>query len=98
LILRPTSQASIFFSTTPRAAASAVLPQVCIRGKLQGLRIHAFPPVLAVWKGQESNVAAAQKTLLKRCQLNGLARDGKYARAMGRPGKYPTVRAGCRYF
>jgi fructose-bisphosphate aldolase, class I len=39
-------------------------------------------PVLAVWKGQESNVSAAQKALLKRCQLNGLARDGKYARAM----------------
>lgn len=39
-------------------------------------------PVLAAWKGQESNVVAAQKALLKRCQLNGLARDGKYARAM----------------
>ena len=39
-------------------------------------------PVLAAWKGQESNAAAAQKALLKRCQLNGLARDGKYARAM----------------
>jgi fructose-bisphosphate aldolase class I len=39
-------------------------------------------PVLATWKGQEANVAAAQKALLKRCQLNGLARDGKYARAM----------------
>lgn len=39
-------------------------------------------PVLAAWKGQESNVVAAQKALLKRCQLNGLARDGKYSRAM----------------
>jgi fructose-bisphosphate aldolase class I len=39
-------------------------------------------PVLAAWKGQESNVAAAQQALLKRCQLNGLARDGKYVRAM----------------
>ncbi len=39
-------------------------------------------PVLAVWKGQEDNLADAQKTFLKRCQLNGLARDGKYARAM----------------
>jgi len=39
-------------------------------------------PVLAAWKGQENNAAAAQKALLKRCQLNGLARDGKYARAM----------------
>lgn len=39
-------------------------------------------PVLAAWKGQEGNLAAAQKTFLKRCMLNGLARDGKYARAM----------------
>ena len=39
-------------------------------------------PVLAAWKGQESNVAAAQKALLKRSQLNGLARDGKYSRSL----------------
>lgn len=39
-------------------------------------------PVLAAWKGQESNVCAAQKALLTRCQLNGLARDGKYSRSM----------------
>jgi fructose-bisphosphate aldolase class I len=39
-------------------------------------------PVLTAWRGQESNVAAAQQALRKRCQLNGLARDGKYARAM----------------
>ena len=39
-------------------------------------------PVLAAWKGQESNVDAAQKTFLKRCQLNGIAREGKYVRAM----------------
>ncbi len=39
-------------------------------------------PVLAAWQGQESKVAAAQKALLTRCQLNGLAREGKYARAM----------------
>lgn len=39
-------------------------------------------PVLETWKGQESNVAAAQKTLLKRCRLNGLAREGKYAQVM----------------
>jgi len=39
-------------------------------------------PVLAAWKGQESNVAAAQKALLQRCHLNGLARDGKYALSM----------------
>ena len=35
-------------------------------------------PVLAAWKGQESNVSAAQKALQKRSKLNGLARDGKY--------------------
>jgi fructose-bisphosphate aldolase class I len=39
-------------------------------------------PVLAAWKGQEANVAAAQQELLKRARLNGLARDGKYAGAM----------------
>jgi fructose-bisphosphate aldolase class I len=39
-------------------------------------------PVLAAWQGQEGNVAAAQQALLTRCQLNGLAREGKYARAM----------------
>jgi fructose-bisphosphate aldolase, class I len=39
-------------------------------------------PVLAAWQGQESKVAAAQKALLRRCQLNGLARKGQYARAM----------------
>lgn len=39
-------------------------------------------PVLAAWKGQESNVAAAQQALQKRCRLNGLARDGKYAKNM----------------
>lgn len=39
-------------------------------------------PVLAAWQGQEGNVVAAQKALQTRCQLNGLARDGKYARSM----------------
>ena len=39
-------------------------------------------PVLEAWKGEESNVAAAQKMLLKRCMLNGLARDGKYSQEM----------------
>jgi len=39
-------------------------------------------PVLAAWKGQEANAAAAQKALLKRCELNGLARDGKYKRSL----------------
>lgn len=39
-------------------------------------------PVLAAWKGQESNAAAAQQALLKRSKLNGLAREGKYTREM----------------
>lgn len=39
-------------------------------------------PVLAAWKGQESNAAAAQKALQHRCHLNGLARDGKYSHSM----------------
>lgn len=39
-------------------------------------------PVLGAWRGEESNVAAAQKTLLKRSRLNGQARDGKYAQGM----------------
>ena len=39
-------------------------------------------PVLAAWKGDESRVAAAQKALLDRSYLNGLARDGAYARSM----------------
>ena len=39
-------------------------------------------PVLAAWHGQEANVAAAQKALLQRCRLNGLAREGKYAPSM----------------
>jgi fructose-bisphosphate aldolase, class I len=39
-------------------------------------------PVLAAWKGQEDNVAAAQRTFFKRCQLNGLAREGLYSRVM----------------
>lgn len=39
-------------------------------------------PVLAAWKGQEANVSAAQKALLTRCRLNGLAREGKYDRNM----------------
>jgi fructose-bisphosphate aldolase class I len=39
-------------------------------------------PVLATWKGQESNFAAAQKALFARSKLNGLAHGGKYDRAM----------------
>ena len=39
-------------------------------------------PVIAAWKGDESRVTAAQQALLQRARLNGLARDGQYARAM----------------
>ncbi|MFT7879516.1 MAG: class I fructose-bisphosphate aldolase [Sulfurimonas sp.] len=39
-------------------------------------------PVLAAWEGKESNVDAAHKMLLKRCMLNGYARDGKYKQGM----------------
>ncbi len=39
-------------------------------------------PVLSAWKGQESNVAEAQRAFFKRCQLNGLAREGLYSRTM----------------
>ncbi len=39
-------------------------------------------PVLAAWKGRESNVAAAQQAFFKRCRLNGLAREGTYSRVM----------------
>ncbi|MDO8860577.1 class I fructose-bisphosphate aldolase [Haliea sp. E1-2-M8] len=39
-------------------------------------------PVLAAWRGREDNLAAAQRILLRRCELNGLARDGKYARSL----------------
>jgi fructose-bisphosphate aldolase, class I len=39
-------------------------------------------PVLAAWQGQERYVAVAQQALLRRCRLNGLAREGKYERAM----------------
>lgn len=39
-------------------------------------------PVLEAWKGQESNVPAAQQAFFKRCRLNGLAREGTYNSAM----------------
>jgi fructose-bisphosphate aldolase class I len=35
-------------------------------------------PVIATWNGQEINVPNAQKMLLKRSKLNGLACSGKY--------------------
>lgn len=39
-------------------------------------------PVLAAWQGKENNAAAAQQALQHRCRMNGLARDGKYAKSM----------------
>ena len=39
-------------------------------------------PVLATWKGQESNFTAAQQSLFARSKLNGLAHAGKYENAM----------------
>jgi fructose-bisphosphate aldolase, class I len=39
-------------------------------------------PVLVAWKGQEINATAAQQAFFARCQLNGMARAGKYMRAM----------------
>ncbi len=39
-------------------------------------------PVLAAWRGQESNAADAQRAFFKRAQLNGLAREGLYSRTM----------------
>ena len=43
-------------------------------------------PVLAAWQGLDANVAAAQRALSKRCRLNGLARNGSYARSMEEDG------------
>jgi fructose-bisphosphate aldolase class I len=37
---------------------------------------------LDAWHGEAGNVAAAQKSFLRRARLNGLARDGKYDAAM----------------
>lgn len=39
-------------------------------------------PVLAAWQGREDNLAVAQRTLFRRCELNGLARDGAYRRSL----------------
>jgi fructose-bisphosphate aldolase class I len=37
---------------------------------------------LTAWKGSSTNVGAAQKELLRRAKLNGLATTGAYAPAM----------------
>lgn len=42
-------------------------------------------PALDAWKGQQSNVAAAQKILYQRAKCNSLARQGKYTMNMDKP-------------
>lgn len=39
-------------------------------------------PVLKAWQGQEANALFAQRALQHRCHMNGLARDGKYAKSL----------------
>ncbi|MEO6831733.1 MAG: class I fructose-bisphosphate aldolase, partial [Chitinophagaceae bacterium] len=39
-------------------------------------------PVLEIWKGEDSNIAKAQKSLFMRAKLNALARQGQYNAAM----------------
>ncbi len=43
-------------------------------------------PALDTWKGQESNVVAAQKALYYRARLNGMARRGEYRAEMEQSG------------
>ncbi len=43
-------------------------------------------PALEIWSGQESNVKAAQRTLLHRARCNQAARGGEYDAAMERIG------------
>ena len=39
-------------------------------------------PALEIWRGQESNIPAAQNTLLHRAKCNAMARRGEYSEAM----------------
>ncbi len=39
-------------------------------------------PAMALWRGQEANVAAAQRVLVHRANCNGAARDGRYSAEM----------------
>jgi fructose-bisphosphate aldolase class I len=41
-------------------------------------------PALEIWRGEEANVAAAQKALLDRANCNRAARRGEYTAAMER--------------
>ena len=45
----------------------------------------AMQPALEIWRGQSSNVAAAQRSLAARARLNRLARQGAYDETMERP-------------
>ena len=47
-------------------------------------------PVLKAWGGQENNIARAQDALLTRCQLNTLARQGRYVSHMDDSDCYTT--------
>jgi len=38
-------------------------------------------PVMQLWKGKDTNVAAAQKAFAHRLKMNSLARDGKWTAA-----------------
>jgi fructose-bisphosphate aldolase class I len=39
-------------------------------------------PALTLWRGEQANVAAAQRVLVHRANCNGAARDGRYSAAM----------------
>jgi fructose-bisphosphate aldolase class I len=39
-------------------------------------------PALELWKGQETNVSAAQQALVHRARCNQAARRGEYSKAM----------------
>lgn len=43
-------------------------------------------PVLASWKGEDANVAAAQAVMLHRVKMNGLAQKGEYTKEMEKGG------------
>jgi fructose-bisphosphate aldolase class I len=50
-------------------------------------------PALEIWKGQETNVAAAQQALYHRAWCNRAARRGEYEPAMEKPGKWAVFEA-----
>lgn len=44
-------------------------------------------PILAAWQGKDENIEAAQKVMLHRCKMNGLASQGTYEAAMEKEGR-----------